>query len=241
MPYNPASATKSITVQKVTVTLAITPSPPWTAGQTITLTATVLIDSGAGAGRTVYFRIYYDGHMSVIGSGTTGSDGKATLSYKVPWSIGGFTIPCRTVDFDALDYETDTESSLVSGKVAFPTRISISAPDKVIVGQAFTISGKLEYQSSEGVWSGLGGRTVSLFYNGTKIADVTTQSDGSYSRGHAIGTPGTYTLKASYGGEGFALAMSSLTLTVSTGLRDAVSVALPLLTGSVLAFVSMRR
>jgi hypothetical protein len=119
--------------------------------------------------------------------------------------------------------------------------MSISAPDSVIVNQYFTISGMLEYESDSGVWSGLGGKTVSLFYNGTKIADVTTGSDGSYSKSTAISSPGTYTLKASYGGEGFALAVSSLTLTVSTWLRDAVSVVLPLLAGSVLAFVSMRR
>jgi hypothetical protein len=240
MPYNPASATKSITVQKVTVTLAITPSPPWTAGQAITLTATVLTDSSPWAGRTVNFRIYYDANVITIGSKTTGSDGKATLSYTIPWKIGTVTIPCKTVYFDCVEYETSTASSPISGKVAFPTRISISAPDSVIVNQYFTISGMLEYQSDSGVWSGLGGKTVSLFYNGTKIADVTTGSDGSYSKSTAISSPGTYTLKASYGGEGFALAVSVISITVSPEVETALMAALPILTGAALAFISLR-
>ena len=90
--------------------------------------------------------------------------------------------------------------------VAYPTRISISAPGKVLVNETFTISGKLEYQSEDGVWRPLAGRTVSLYCDGTKIGDVATGSDGSYLRTASIPSPGTYTLKAVYAGEGLGLA-----------------------------------
>jgi len=71
-------------------------------------------------------------------------------------------------------------------------------------------TGKLEYRDRDGVWKGLAGRTVTLYYNGTKIGDVTTGSDGSYSKSARITTPGTYTLKAVYAGEGLALVAEAL-------------------------------
>jgi hypothetical protein len=78
----------------------------------------------------------------------------------------------------------------------------------VFPNQSFTVNGKLEYQSDDGVWSPHASKTVSLSYNGNKIADVTTGSDGSYSATTSIPTSGTYTLKAVYAGEGFAMAMA---------------------------------
>jgi hypothetical protein len=239
VPYNSAQATKRITVQAVSVALSVTPSPPWTAGDSITLTATVLKDGSAWAGATVNFRMYFNAKSSIIGSKTTGSDGKASLTYTLPWSADGVTIPCKTIGFDAYEVSTATASKLVTGNVAYPTRISISAPSTVSPGEPFIISGTLEYQSASGVWSGLAGKTVSLYYNSTKIADVTTASDGSYSKtGVTITTPGTYTLKASFAGAGFTAAF--LGLTVSPETKAALQVALPLLTGAIVAFSALK-
>jgi hypothetical protein len=242
MPYNAVSATKSITVQAIKVSLTVSPSPPWTAGQSVTLKATVTIDTGAGAGRTVRFFILYDSYSTIIGEGTTGSDGSVSVTYTIPWSIGGVTIPCKTDKFRAYDADTGTASNDVSGNVAFPTRISISAPDKVVAGASFPITGKLEYQSDSTTWSPLAGKTVSLYYNGTKIADVTTGSDGTFGSPCTISTPGTYTLKASFGGAGFtaAVAVAGITITVPTEVGTVLTAALPILTGAVLAFISLK-
>jgi hypothetical protein len=66
--------------------------------------------------------------QALIGTGVTDNSGVATYLYTLPWTVGGGT-PCTTNYFVA---NTDTKwSNVVSGKAAYPTRISISAPDKV--------------------------------------------------------------------------------------------------------------
>jgi hypothetical protein len=112
---------------------------------------------------------------------------------------------CKHYLFLAVHPASGTSSAMQDRPVAFRTRISISAPDKVGAGSPFTVSGKLEYESSSGTYSPLAGRTVSIYYDTTKLADVTTASDGSYSATVSIGATGTFTLKAAYAGEGLLL------------------------------------
>jgi len=210
LPYNPASASRGIEVSAITVRLEVSPSPPWRAGQTLTFTATVLKDSEPYPDALVYFLWgNRDTGDASFTSKRTGADGKATVTWTIPWKwtgrAGTSTVPCKFnwayATFSA--YRSNT----VTGNVAYPTRISISAPSRVDPNAAFTISGKLEYEGDEGVWRGLAGRTVTLYYDTTKIADVTTGSDGSYSKPDArIPSPGTYTLKAVFAGEGLGLA-----------------------------------
>jgi hypothetical protein len=90
-------------------------------------------------------------------------------------------------------------------KIAYNTRISISAPATVTPGQSFTVTGKLEMEEFAGTWKGLNGRTVSVVYDSTSFGSGTTGADGSYSISGSIGAGGTYTLKASFAGEGFGL------------------------------------
>jgi hypothetical protein len=94
---------------------------------------------------------------------------------------------------------------------------------------------------------------VSLYYDGTKIGDVTTGSDGSYSKTASIPTSGTYTLKASYAGEGFGLAptfsIMGLQVSIPPELIEWLSeglmylgAALPLIiVGGVIAYNEVRR
>jgi hypothetical protein len=214
----------SITVLSVTVKLGISPNPPWTAGQTINLAATVTADGKAAANREVAFMMAVGRYEFEIGSAFTGSDGVARLTYTIPWLIDGVTVPCNTVSFYAIDTFSGVASNTVSGQVAYPTRISISAPSQVIVGQKFTVSGKLEYQSSSTAWSGLSGKTVSIYYNSTKLADVTTDSGGNYSATVSIPFTGTYTLKAVYAGEGFAFAPAISILGLTVAIPEAETV-----------------
>jgi hypothetical protein len=248
LPYNPVAGTKGVTVYAITVTLTLSPSPPWTAGQTVSFVATLKKDGVAWAGETISFITYVLGVIPWnIGNAVTGSDGRASLSWRVPWKdSAGVTIPCGTRRFWANHAASGAWSSPADAQVAFPTRISISAPDTVFPNQSFTISGKLEHQSDDGVWSPLAGKTVSLFYNGTKITDVTTASDGSYSASARIPTSGTYTLKASYAGEGFATAVALFGLGVglpewvpaeaATALQFIAPAILMLTVGGVIAY-----
>jgi len=100
--------------------------------------------------------------------------------------------------------------------MVYPTRISISAPDTVIVEQSFTVRGKLEYQDEAGVWHPLAGRTVSIYYDGNKLADAITDGDGSYSATVHIPSAGTYMLKAVYAGNEVTSASSTQKSITST-------------------------
>jgi len=216
MPYSSASATKSITVKSVTVSLSVSPSAPWKAGQTIRLSGLVTINGSAGEGRTVEIYLYSQLGFARLGSVTTGIDGSYSFTWTIPWTVtitpaGTVTVPCKSWSFYAKDVGSGVQSPYVSGSVAYPTRITISAPDTAVPAQPVTVSGVLQYESSSGTWSGLGGRTVTLYIDSTKIADVTTGSDGSYSYTFSAPGPGTYTLKAVYAGEGtMAAAYTSL-------------------------------
>ena len=205
MPYNPAQAGRTVVVQRVELFLDVSPSPPWTGGQTLTLTA-ILTSNGMPVPGA---RIRFLADTILLGEADTNTAGVATVTAPVPREF-----MCASMTVVAVDVATGTESNRVSGSVAYPTRISISAPSTVSVGQPFTITGKLEFMDKDGAWKGLAGRTVSLYYNNTKIRDVTTGSDGSYSASATITTPGTYTLKAVYAGEGLPLTAAELMLHV---------------------------
>jgi hypothetical protein len=243
LPYNSAQASKGITVatRRFTET-GVSPSQPWTAGQTVTLKCRLLEDSTPVPGATVDFYVFRTGwpDMIKIGSAATDSQGYASLSWRIAWTLSGRTLPCDTIYFFAME-AGGAYAQLGGGKCAYPTRLSISAPDKVRANEEFTVSGRLEYESGDGVWSGLGGMTVSVYYNSTKVGDATTGSDGSYSIKAKISTGGTYTLKAAFAGQGLGLAPAVARLALSVGAAGAVvAVAAPVAVGAILALLARR-
>jgi hypothetical protein len=97
------------------------------------------------------------------------------------------------------------------------TRIELSVfPSSALVGDTVTISGMLEYLSGS-MWYGIAGATVSLYYDSTKIADVTTTDEGigKFSTTYVFKTAGTYTIKASYPGLSGTYQSCSATATVT--------------------------
>jgi len=235
-------------VYSVSVSLSVSPSPPWRAGQTVTFIVTATINGNPLANTPVWIFVRFIddagySRMTKIAEGTTDSSGKATITCALPFkvSIGGveYRLPCRTVNFIANERQYYTWSNYVSGKLAYPTRISISAPTAVRPGEEFTISGKLEYESDAGVWSPLGGKTVTLFYNGNRIADVVTASDGTYSITTSIDKPGTYTLKAVYPGEGLTAGAVALARTVTGFMSPAKSPLPQMIAGGLMLLAGM--
>jgi hypothetical protein len=179
-----------------------------------------------------------------IGTAVTDSSGVARLTWTVPWTWTGLTatstVPCKTNTVRAIERASGVYTSM-TGQVAYPTRLSITAPNVVAPGEVFTISGILEYQDTPTTWKGIGAnRKITLSYNTTKIIDVYTASDGSYSWNTSIPASGTYTIKAEYAGEGFATAVALLGLTISPEAKTALSVALPIIVGTIAAYVSRR-
>jgi len=198
MPFAIASGTKRITVMSAKVTLG--PLPTWAkTGEKVLFEGDVLYDTIPAMYETV--EIYINKSIRVA-SGSTDDMGHFIIEWTVPFTAGGSKLPCNKWTFYAYHPSSGQWSSGRSMSIAYNTRISISAPSQVGANVPFTISGKLEYESSPGVWSPLAGKTVSIFYNGTKIADAVTLSDGTYKVSAKIPTPGSYTLKAQFGGEG---------------------------------------
>jgi len=242
MPYDAASASRSITIQAITVQLTVSPSQPWRAGQTLTFTVKVYSDSTLLTNRSVKVVIGYQnvGYAEIL-SGSTGSTGTYTGTWAIPWTItlqpGGQTptVPCKVWWFSAYDTATNVASPQISGNIAYPTSISISAPSTAQPVQPITISGKLQYESGPDVWAPLANRTVKLYIDGASIANVTTDSSGNYSYTMAAPGPGTYTLKAVYEGEGFT---SLAALTIGIGTKPLLIDILPIIMGAALYYTS---
>ena len=89
--------------------------------------------------------------------------------------------------------------------------MSIYAPTSAVQGTSFPVSGSLTFMEG-GVEHGLGGRTITLTYNGTSLGSVTTD----YAKYVTINASGSFTLKAAFAG-GTGLAASSATTGVQIG------------------------
>lgn len=187
----------------VTVKLEVTPAAPWTAGQTVTLKATILQDTTPWPSQGVNFLVL----GTLVYNRITDSSGVATVSYTIPWTIGATRLPCNTWPtlFTARHEESGMTKS-VGGAVAYATRFMyFDAPATVATNVPFTVTGGLSYEESPGGWVPLAGKTVDLYYNATKIGSATTVF-GAFSATVSIPSSGTYTLKAVYAGGGLTIA-----------------------------------
>jgi hypothetical protein len=217
-PNAPASASRSITVLAVTLTLD--PLPTWVkTGDTVTFTGKLLYNTTPWAGQLIRIERAYK-YRGFVGEGTTKSDGTFSISWTVPFTHAGETLPCAKHAFSAYHEASGKWSSARNMSIAYRTRIrDFSAPDTVPVCGPFTAKGYLEYESASGVWSPLTGKTVSLLYNTTKIGDAVTGTDGLFSKVDChMPASGTFTLKADYAGEGLALAPTITLLGIEVGV-----------------------
>jgi len=206
MPHVGSSASQTVTAAVYTLQFSVS---SWTrAGYGCTATGVLLRDSSPLAGATIYVERWTGSTWEKVAETTTNAQGAYSVTWTVPYDQG-----CTTQKFRARAPAYGVTSAEKSVAVAYNTRISLSAPSQVTTGVAFTVSGKLERETGSGTWSGLGGKTVKIYYDSTLAATVTTGSDGSYSASITIPTSGTYTLKAAFDGEGIP---ASATLAVST-------------------------
>jgi hypothetical protein len=259
LPVNPAQITKLVAASSVSISLEVTPAQPWTVRDRLHFKVTVRLDTAAGAGRSVEVRIekIYDTEPSQwkkILSGTTDSNGVFEGDWTIPfYDVGDYPpgtmiiFPCTYWYFNAIDVATGVGLAKASkpwGNIAYPSRISIEAPNIVIVGQPYTISGVLERESDENYWTPLANRTVKVYRNGSLLATPTTDSNGRYSVTDTITSPGTYTLKAVYDGEGFRTAAAAATLGLQvlvSGAAGLVGVLAPLAAGFGMTLLARRR
>jgi len=208
MSYASTSSQATITVQTGQLTLSVTPSPPWTPGQTLTFTVTLPMVVWT----TDTVTIYANNTPIMSFQITSGVGGSGT--WTIPQSYAG-----QTVTFMAQDSLLGVTSNTVSGTVLYPTKISISAPSTTYINQPFTVSGTLQYQNASGSWVALGSQTVSIKGSWGASATATTNSNGQYSAQlTAPSSPGTYTITATFAPTGtlFAPATAQLSMGTST-------------------------
>jgi len=246
MPYVSAVKTTTITVQAVTITLDNITKPDGTAitwakqGDPVQFRGTIKIDTTGWGGVPVdiYMGDSATSTPTKIASGTSASGG----TFVIDWTVA-YTLGCTTKYFRAYHPGTGTWSNALSLKIAFDTRISVATDKSVYApGESMTISGKLEYaKTSSTDWQPLGGKTVTLeMFNsaGTRVwSDTATTSttDGSYSKTTtAPTTADTYTIKASYAGEGLTVAGATAVAPIGISLAPSdiipiiVSIGIPL-------------
>jgi hypothetical protein len=216
MPYVSAVKTTTITVQAVTITLNNITKPDGTAitwakqGDPVQFRGTIKIDTTGWGGVPVdiYMGDSATSTPTKIASGTSASGG----GFVIDWTVA-YTLGCTTKYFRAYHPGTGTWSNALSLKIAFNTDITVATNKAIYApGESMTISGSLRYaRSSATDWVGLGGKTVTLrILSGTTEVwrgTVTTGTDGSYSATTTAPTAaGSYTVEASYAGEGLAVA-----------------------------------
>ena len=119
------------------------------------------------------------------------------------------------------------------------TILTIIAPDEIIQGQSFRISGALRRVDTSQL---LVGETISASFNGTSVGGDVTGSDGSYNIDAVINEVGFYTLTSNFAGStrpgltlGASEAKRGLSVSMPTPLTAIVSIVLPIAIGLIVA------
>ncbi len=197
MPYEAATQTQKVVAMSVDVYLEV-PSKA-VQGDKITFTGYVKIN-GQAPGKMLPLEIWssINNWASPIVTGYTFTDGTWSIVWTVPYGVACREYSFRaTVKIDGTPYSSPLRSMLVS----YRTRIRLEAPSNVLINQPFTVTGYLEYENPANTWNPLGGRTVSIYLDGAKITDVTTDSSGKFSASLTITSPGDHTVEARFAGE----------------------------------------
>jgi len=209
MSYASTSSQATITVANASMTLTVTPSPPWVPGQTLTF----IVGLSTPVWTTDSVVIYVNG-SGVAQIQLLPGQHSGNTTWTVPQSYAG-----QQISIYAQDSLFGVTSNTVTGTVLYPTQISISAPSTVYVNQSFTVSGTLQYQNASGSWVALGNQTVSIKGSWGASTTATTNSNGQYSAQiTAPSSPGTYTITATFAPTGtlFAPATAQLAMGTST-------------------------
>jgi hypothetical protein len=226
MPIAGSSASKTVTVATVSVTLETDRSFALP-GDRVTMRVTVKVDDSPASGVRVAF-YFLDSFMYYIADATTDATGVANYIWTVPWDIGGAVLPCTRGYLQAAAEVGGARfwSNKVSFAVAYETRLSLSTDkDTYTPGSTVTATVLLEY-NDRGTWKPLANQTVTITAFGTSKS-VTTGSDGKASTTFtAPSQTGSYTISASYAGTlGYSAAFAGLGLEVAQPVLRAAGLA----------------
>ncbi|NKR31424.1 Ig-like domain repeat protein [Rhodococcus hoagii] len=194
--YVDKGPTVTVTKNTTTTTLAAVAGPV-TAGQSVTLTATV---TGGSQGDPVDF---YDG-TTKLGSGTLNASGVATFTW-TSTTQGSHSLQARYLGTAKAN---PSDSAPQSVSVVVPTSMTVSAPSTALTGTAATLSATVTPSNAVG--------TVQFKDNGTNIGSPQSVSNGTATLQHTFATAGSHSITAEFSGAGFVSSSApAQTITVS--------------------------
>lgn len=269
MPLLSVIQATSVTIQVMwTITLDALPALA-KPGDTVTFTGRVTADGAGKDNEDV--RIWWDdpGFTFLSPAVKTGGGGYFSWPWTVPYRGKNYadvdvSFPCATHAFASFNVTAGT-SAMRPLKIAYKTEIfkdvvggavGLQAPATAWKGVSFGIQGYLGKQvevwdAPSGTyvvrWEAIPGKNVVIVYNGTAIGTVGTGADGRFSTGYTINTVGSYTVKATFGGEGLpAAAARAVTVaewwqTAPVPQKAAVLLVAGLGVGAVLYYVARKR
>jgi uncharacterized protein YfaS (alpha-2-macroglobulin family) len=219
MPYQRSSSTVSFTVATPSLKVVSVSSNVVMPGDTLQVTVQYTMDGSAVAERTVNLQLNVGGSWQGVASATTGSDGRATISWSVGWYVAGTKLPCGRYSARVIDLYYGVSSDTFTIAVAYPTRVESARTDKSVYtpGSTIYVYADLKYLDSDGSWKPLANQTLTFRLrnsagniiesktgvtdaNGTAYATFTAPSaSGSYSilieyAGYGLGAPATVSL-----------------------------------------------
>jgi hypothetical protein len=217
MPYASANTAKPVALQNVVVSLTVDNDKP-TAQQTITFTGRVTLDTTTpGANRSVWlYLIHPTGLRFFLTSGTTDSSGTFTYRWTVPWKLyyagAPYNVPCTTWRAELCDSASGVCSPSVNIAVAYPTALSISTDrDTYTAGSRIQVTAKLVYADDVSSQNPLPGATITFqlidVSTGSTVATASATTDANGVASTTFTAPskaGTYSIKATFGGMGYA-------------------------------------
>jgi uncharacterized protein YfaP (DUF2135 family) len=208
---SPLSETVNPATAVATTTTLQASSNPVTAGQAVTLTATVVAPSGGTPSGTVSFL----SNGVILGTNSVNGAGVATLS-TASMAAGSYSITAQyggNSSFDASTSSPLSETVNPAPAVATTTLLQVSS-NPITAGQAVTLTATVVAPSG-GTPSG----TVSFLSNGVILGTASLNSAGVATLSTASMVAGSYSLTAQYGGN------SSFDASTSSPLSETVTAA----------------
>jgi uncharacterized protein YfaS (alpha-2-macroglobulin family) len=252
MPYNRSRNTVSFRVATIVVRVVSISSNVVSPGDTLQVVAQATIDGSPLANATVALWINLAGAWRRVATTTTGSDGRATLSWTVPWNIGDVRLPCNRFNMQvSVLYDTGTAySDTFTIAFAYPTRIDNPRTSKSVYapGETVYVYADLRYLDADGSWKPLANQTITFRLrdpagNIIESRTGTTDANGTaYARFTAPSTAGSYSFLIEYMGHGLgapaAVSLAGVQVSAPESIVATLSIA-PLLVSSIVLVASM--
>jgi uncharacterized protein YfaS (alpha-2-macroglobulin family) len=250
MPYQRSSNTVSFSVATPSLKVVSVSSNIVSPGDTLQVTVQYTMDGSAVSGRTVNLQLNVGGAWQGVASATTGSDGKATISWSVGWYVAGVKLPCGRYSARVIDLYYGVSSDTFTIAVAYPTRIENPRTDKSVYapGSTIYVYADLKYLDADGSWKPLANQTLTFRLRDSAGNIIESKTGTTDSNGTAMASftapsaSGSYSFLIEYMGYGLGLPAFVSLAGVQVSVPEAIAVAVsmvPLIVSSIVLVATM--